>query len=101
MAEISQTDRLIRIYTPLGPDAVLVRSFHGSEGISRLFQYQVELVSDNGGIQPTDIVGKRVTLSIVQSDDSTERFFDGFVSQFTQLPAYGQVYRYQAEIVPW
>jgi type VI secretion system secreted protein VgrG len=101
MADLTQTDRLIRIYTPLGDDAVLVRSFEGSEEMSGLFDFRVELVSTNGAIQATDIVGKRATLSIVQADRSTERFFDGFVARFAQLPTRGRLYRYEARLVPW
>jgi type VI secretion system secreted protein VgrG len=101
MADLTQKDRLIRIYTTLGEDVVLVRSFEGSEEISRLYNYRVELVSLNGAIKPQDIVGKRVTLAIAQADRQTERYFDGFVSRWAQLPSRGRLYRYQAEVVPW
>ena len=51
-----------------------------------------------------DIVGKRVTLSILQSDMETERYFDGFVSHFAKLPRrppHRVSFEYEIKIVPW
>jgi uncharacterized protein involved in type VI secretion and phage assembly len=42
---LSQTDRLIRIDTALGPDAFIVLSFTGHEQISELFSFQLQLAS--------------------------------------------------------
>lgn len=104
MADLKQAGRLIRIYTPLGDDVLVPRSFEGSEGISRLYEYRIELSSENGSINAQDIVGKRVTLAILQADMETERYFDGFVSHFTKLPTnpnHRSFYEYEIKIVPW
>ena len=104
MADLKQTDRLIRIYTPLGDDVLVPRTFEGFEGISRLYEYRIELASENGAISPQEIVGKRVTLSILQSDMETERYFDGFVSHFAKLPRrppHRVFFEYEIKIVPW
>ena len=104
MADLTQAGRLIRIYTPLGDDAVVPRSFEGSEEISRLFEYRIELASGNGAISPQDLVGKRVTLAILQFDTQTERYFDGFVSHFAKLPRrapHRNFFEYEIKIVPW
>ncbi len=104
MADVKQADRLFQITTPLGDDVLVPRSFEGSEGISRLYEYRIELSSENGSINPQDIVGKRVTLSVLQADMETERYFDGFVSHFTKLPTrstHRTTYDYEVRIVPW
>src|SRR5438067_746103 len=101
MADLTQSERLIRIYTPLGDDKVLVRSFEGKEEMSRLFQYRLELVSQDGAIKAQDIVGRRVCMAIVHADRKTERYYDGYVSHWAQLPSEGRLYRYRAEMVPW
>jgi type VI secretion system secreted protein VgrG len=104
VSELKQTDRLIRIYTPLGDDVLVPRSFEGVEGISRLYEYRIELASENGTISSQDIVGKRVTLSVLQSDNETQRYFDGFVSHFTKLPRrppHRSYFEYEIKIVPW
>jgi len=99
--DIVQTGRMLKITTPLGADKVLVRSFGGHEEMSRLFSFSIELVSTDGTIKAQSIVGQNVTLSVLQSDGSTERYFNGIVSRFTMLPGSGRLFRYSAEIVPW
>ena len=101
--DLKQTDRLFNITTPLGDDVVVPRSFEGSEGISRLYEFRIELASDSSSINAQDIVGKRVTLSILQADMETERYFDGFVSHFSKLPRRpnNRFYSYELKVVPW
>jgi type VI secretion system secreted protein VgrG len=103
VSELTQAGRLFRIYTPLGDDAVVPRNFEGVEGISRLYEFRIELASENGAITPQEIVGKRVTLSVMQADDETERYFDGFVSHFTKLPRHPTrgFFEYELKVVPW
>lgn len=103
MASLKQQNRLIKIETPLGPDKLLVQSFSGEEEISRLFRFQLDLISEDPNIPHKSIVGKKVTLSVLLSDNSTERYFNGYVSRFSLLPSPlpGHIAHYQAEIVPW
>ena len=98
---LKQQDRLLKIDTPLGKDKLLVESFSGEEEISQLFRFRLDLVSEEASVAPKDIVGKKVTVSIMQADDSTERYFNGYISRFSQLPSIGRYYRYRAEMVPW
>ena len=42
---ISQTNRLIRIATPLGDNTLIMLSISGNEKISALFEFRLELVS--------------------------------------------------------
>ncbi len=92
---------MLKIETPLGADKVLVRSFSGREEISRLFNFQIELVSEDGKIDAQDIVGKNVTFAVLQADGSTERYFNGYVIRFGQRPSRERLHRYHAEVVPW
>jgi type VI secretion system secreted protein VgrG len=101
---LKQSERLLRIYTPLGDDVLVPRTFEGAEGISHLYEFRIEVASENGAINPSDIVGKRVTLSVLQADAETERYFDGFVSHFTKLPRrppHRTFFEYELKIVPW
>src|SRR6266853_1720941 len=78
----TQTGRALRIDTPLGPDALLLRSVSGQEAVSQLFRFQLDLLSEDDAISFDSIVGKNVTLHI-QTVDS-ERSINGFVSRFSQ-----------------
>jgi len=95
----TQTDRALRIDTPLGPDALLLRTFSGQEGVSQLFRFQLELLSEDDAIAFDDIVGKSVTVHI-QTVDS-ERGLNGFISRFSQGGRDERFTYYRAEMVPW
>ena len=42
---------LFTITTPLGKDKLLLRGFRGSEGMSRLFRFELDLLSEDPSIQ--------------------------------------------------
>jgi len=99
-ANFTQENRLIAIDTPLGKDVLLLQGFTGREGISRLFHFQVDLLSPNKAISFADIVGGRVTIRVNLADGS-ERYFNGFVSRFSQGASDARFTHYQMEVVPW
>ncbi|MCC7174063.1 MAG: type VI secretion system tip protein VgrG [Bryobacterales bacterium] len=97
----TQAERLIRIETPLGPDTLLLRSFTGTEGISRLFRFHLDMMSEEPAIDFDRIIGQNVTVAVRLADGSSYRFFNGHISRFVQLPGEGRLARYQADMVPW
>lgn len=96
----TQAGQFISVTTPLGDDALLLQKFAGQEGISQLFNFQLELISKKPPIKLESIIGQTVTVNIALSDVST-RHFNGFVSQFAQTGQDSQFTYYQAEMVPW
>lgn len=96
----TQAGQFISITTPLGADVLLLRSFTGEEAISQLFNFRLELVSEKPPIRLESIIGQNVTVNMRLSDGS-ERYFNGFVSEFAQTGHDSQFTYYQAEIVPW
>ncbi|HWY56583.1 MAG TPA: type VI secretion system tip protein TssI/VgrG [Terriglobales bacterium] len=99
-SNFTQENRLIAIETPLGDNVLLLQGFTGREGISRLFSFQLDLLSDNNAISFDDIVGQNVTIGITQADQS-QRYFNGFVSRFAQSGSDARFTHYQMEVVPW
>jgi type VI secretion system secreted protein VgrG len=97
---ITQKHREIEISTPLGKDVLLLSSFSGSEQLGRLFEYNLELASENSQIKAEDIVGQNVTIRLSLGGDNN-RYFNGYISHFTQVTAYGNLARYRATMVPW
>jgi type VI secretion system secreted protein VgrG len=97
---LTQATREIAIHTPLGEDALLLRSFRGQEHLSRLFSFELDLASENASIAYNDIVGKNVTL-IVNLADGSERYWNGWVSRFLQLQRDSVASSYRATMVPW
>jgi type VI secretion system secreted protein VgrG len=96
----TQENRFIAISTPLGQDVLLLESFRGEEGISRLFRFELNLGSENSSIDFSSIIGQRVTIRITLYDGSN-RYINGFVSRFSQAGGDRQFARYQMEVVPW
>jgi type VI secretion system secreted protein VgrG len=96
----TQENRLIAIDTPLGEDVLLLRGFHGREAISRLFQFDLDLLSESRTVSFDDIVGKNVTLRISLADGS-DRYWNGFISRFSQGRYEQGLTQYDAVMVPW
>src|SRR6516162_3079803 len=98
MATITQAERTLSLKTPLGADVLLLLGFSGTESLSRLFAYQLDLASPDDAIAPEAIVGKPVSWSISRYDQHP-RFFAGIVSRFVAGALNRRKLRsYQAEV---
>jgi type VI secretion system secreted protein VgrG len=87
--------------SPLGPDALLIQSIEGTEAISRLFEFQVELLAPAGtAIDPTALIGAKATVSLNLLDILGMRFFNGIVAAFEQGSGDDDFDTYRAHIVP-
>jgi type VI secretion system secreted protein VgrG len=96
----TQDNRLIAIDTPLGTDVLLLQGFTGHEGISQLFSFDLDLLSENSSIAFNEIVGQKVTLTVTLADGGS-RYINGFVSRFAQSGGDERFTYYRAEVVPW
>ncbi len=96
-----EENRFLYIESKLGKNELLLESFTGSEGISQLFSFQLELLSENKQIKFEDILGKEISFGVVGSDPAEPpRCFHGIVTAFTQLPDTPRLARYQASVAP-
>jgi type VI secretion system secreted protein VgrG len=97
---LKQTERLLQIDTRLGPDALSVRSIHGREAISEMFQLDVDLASEDFQIAASSLLAKPATLRI-RCGERAERCINGVVSRVTLVPTQpDKLARYQVRIVP-
>lgn len=96
----SQDNQQIAITTPLGKDAFLLASFNGTERISGLFHFELELWSEKETVAAKDIVGKQVTIT-VNIDDKKKRYFCGIINRFSAGLSRDKLRLYRAEMVPW
>jgi type VI secretion system secreted protein VgrG len=90
----------MEITTPLGDDVLLFHAMRAREEISRVPEFQLDLLSMKGDIDLDEILGKNVTVAVALADDST-RHFNGFVTRFSQGRMLGRYYRYSATVRPW
>ena len=75
----TQENRLITIDTPLGKDVLMLAGLHGSEGISRIFSFELALTSENPNISFADIVGKNVTVAVAFFTHLINHFFSAMI----------------------
>ena len=99
MAGISQNDRLFSFDSPLG-SSLLCNAFSGTEQMSELFHFNLELVSEDFGITWQQMLNHNVTVGIRLSDNSF-RYFNGFIIHFEPAKHEGRLGYYNAEMVPW
>src|SRR2546430_2113698 len=97
---LKQEARLLAIKTALGPDVLAVRSVTAQEQMSRLFQIEAELSSENGEIDFDKVVGNNTTIRL-DVGQKEKRYFNGFVSRLVQVANQGGYSHYRATIVPW
>src|SRR5262245_22216219 len=97
---ITQDNRLLAVTTPLGKDVLLLDTLEGTEGLSRLFRFNLVLVSETRTINPADLVGQRVGVAI-ELPDKKVRYVNGFVNRFAIGDVEGHLAHYYAEVVPW
>lgn len=95
-----QAERPLRITTPLGKDALLITRLRGTEQVSRLFRYELELLAERQReIDFKKLLGKRVTVELEHPVNST-RYFDGICSRISQGATDSTFTAYEMEVVP-
>ncbi len=102
----TQENKSLVIDTPLAKNELLLTRLSGKEGISTLFSFELEMLSENHEIAFDKIIGKAVTVSIILADGGN-RFFNGIVSRFSQGSGGGESMgdsrfsHYTATMAPW
>jgi len=79
-------------------DEFQVIRFKGTEGISQLYRFDIDMASSAGLIEFGDIVGQAAALSVFTRDG--ERWFHGIVSRFEMVGETHERTQYRAELVP-
>lgn len=98
---ISQSDRLYYLETPLGPDQLILRSFRGTEGMSQLYRYDLDLLSLKPALPIEKLIGQYIKFAVRRSDGKKFRYLNGFVSEVGTLPPENRLFGYRITLVPW
>jgi type VI secretion system secreted protein VgrG len=95
-----QTDRPIKLTTPLGANALLLVGLQGREAISQLFHFELKTAwNDKTKLLPFDeLLGKKITVEISPSEN--KRYFNGIVSRVSQGDRDENFTYYSLEVVP-
>jgi len=101
---ITQEHRIFAVNTPLGEDVLVFYRMTGTEQLGRLFEYEIELLSEKTYIQLADMLGKNITvrMQLPEARGAGTRYFNGFVTRFSYLGMRGMRYgAYRATVNPW
>ena len=83
MSQYTQADRPLRIFTPLGPDALLPVALDGHEGISELFQYRFDLLAEKSKpVAFEKLIGQEVRGELHRH--KAVRHFHGIVTELSE-----------------
>lgn len=97
----THADRAIHLKTPLADDVLLPRQVTGHERFSEPYRYDLQLLSEQGNVNPDEILGKTVTVSYQLPSGGATRHFHGFVTEFGQIGYRNRLHEYQAIVRPW
>ncbi len=100
MPAYTQTHRPLAVTTPLGPDKLLLTAFRGTEALSQLFSFQLELLAETGtDIAFDKLLGQPVSVRL-DLPGNKKRFFCGICVRFSQGETDATFTTYQLEMVP-
>ena len=99
--------RMLEIASKAGAGAFVVQRFSGHEELGRLYEYQLELLSERADITAEQLLGTNATVALELTDGHSERYFNGYITRFTiqglvRTTAYksGSGYLYLATLSP-
>lgn len=102
MANYTQTGRPIAVNTPLGKDKLLLIGFSGQESLSRLFNFQLELLATN--INSKDVafdklLGQKIAVEVAAGKPG-KRYINGLCNRVVEGEQDAEFTTYHLEIVP-
>ncbi|CAG1004147.1 partial Actin cross-linking toxin VgrG1, partial [Gammaproteobacteria bacterium] len=101
MGSYVQQNRKIRVTTPIGEDVLLLKSFEGTDELSRPFRYRLEMIAENKARVPFDgLLGQKVTVHLLLPDEASEHHVNGVCVRFAQAGRDETFTLYRAELVP-
>ena len=85
MPDFRWNDDLSRSPVRWGRTCCCLESFSGSEGVSRLFEYDVEVLAKvDTRVTAEAMIGRKVTLASRLSEQGDTRYLNGIVARFEE-----------------
>jgi type VI secretion system secreted protein VgrG len=91
--------RLIELNNPLGKD-LSFKGLRGREELGRSSEFELTALSSRSDIKPGDLLGKSVTVKL-ELLKGGPRYFNGYVTRFTQGGMIGRQYEYRMMVRSW
>jgi type VI secretion system secreted protein VgrG len=94
--------RTVQVHTALGAEHLKFRAMRGHEGLSQLFEFEVDMVSTSFSLDLKTLLGTSLTIEL--QDGGAPRFLNGTVVRFElvgRANETGRHYVYRALVQPW
>ncbi|HEN8728663.1 TPA: type VI secretion system tip protein TssI/VgrG [Pseudomonas putida] len=97
-----QNRRLFKLNTfaQNSEEDLLLEHFSGSEGLSRLYQLDLALLSQRIDVKLKSLIGRLATVEIELADGNF-RYINGYINRFSTQGSDGGYVRYSALLGPW
>ena len=90
----------IHVTTPLGSNDFVLEEFNGSEEISRLFRFELDVIAEHEREVPFDaLLGEDVSVAFHFAGEPG-RFLNGIISRITKAQGDSRLATYRLEMVP-
>lgn len=97
---IKQDGRVAEFTTPLGRDKLALARFDAQEGLSELFEFRVEAVSEDANISFDSALGKDCTVKF-DVENGPQREFTGVMVEAQWIGSVQDYYAYRIVLRPW
>lgn len=98
--QFRQDKRVAKLNTPLGQDKLVLVDFECTEGVSEKFEIKINAISKDKNLNFDTAIGQSCTVT-VKDLDSSERYFDGVLTQARWIGGDEKEHRYHLVLRPW
>lgn len=88
------------VSSPLGEDVLLFWRMTAREEVSRLYEFELDLLSENHDLRLEDLLGQNMTVRFVLPEGDT-RYFNGLVGRFRYVGTQHRFAHYVVTLYPW
>jgi type VI secretion system secreted protein VgrG len=97
---LRQSGRISEFTSPLGEDVLVLTEFSSSEGLSELFEYHIEALSEQENLNFDQAIGKGCMVTLATCDGQT-RFCHGIMTDAEWIGKRDTLYIYRVVLRPW
>ena len=96
----TQSSRIVKLTTPLGKDKLVLTRVEGSEGLSDLFEFRVDALSETAGIDFNPAIGTNCCVK-AQNYKNPPRYINGILVATQWTGTQDKLYSYRLIMRPW
>jgi type VI secretion system secreted protein VgrG len=100
MGKLTQDGRVGELTTPLGKDVLVLTKFTETEGLSELFEIEVDALSEDKDVDFDKALGKSCTIKL-KAYKGKIRFFDGVLTRGQWVEKIDDFFHYRLVLRPW